>query len=339
MKKINLLGYLSMALILLFTSCDQQGEMEILESSNSSIQIDKSKQIILQPTTLTKSEISEASCGESKVVTLTAGQHIDVGTITVSNDETNLYVIYETTGNWVITETHLYVGPEAGIPLNNSGNPRIGHFPYHGVDDEPFTIPLADLGDDFVIVAHAVVDKVINGQTVQSETAFGCGEFTFPGNRWGCYFDYEKQECEEEECIIVFGRKEGGNQTECLNSSLGWSSWFFYYYIDEQTNGWRGYSQINLYANVLDNCDLTNAIEVGRIEVRTVSGGLSFTYVLNEGYSLDEISLYVGDHVFNSNNDTLYNIDSENSVFVSWANDPSSQVFVTALAKVCQDGD
>ena len=340
MKKINVLGYLSMALIFLFISCDQQGEIELLESSNSAINIDKSKQILLQPTTLSKSEIDEVSCGESKVVTLTAGQHIDVGTVTVSNDETNLYVVYETTGNWVITETHLYVGPEAGIPLNGGGNPRIGHFPYHGNDDSPFTIPLAGLGDDFVIVAHAVVKKVIDGQTMQSETAFGCGEFSFPGNRWGCYFDYDKQECEEEVCINVFGKKDG--HYECLNIELneealwGWSNKIDKSYIDNKTAS-GGYAKLRLYANIDDNCELLNAVEIGRVEITSVNGGLNFKYVLNSGYNLDEINLYVGDHVFD--NDLFYTSNSEDSVFVSWLGDPTTKVFVTAHAKICQDGD
>ena len=287
-----------MALILLLTSCDQQGEMEILESSNSSIQIDKSKQIILQPTTLTKSEISEASCGESKVVTLTAGQHIDVGTVTVSNDETNLYVVYETTGNWVITETHLYVGTEAGIPLNGGGNPKIGHFPYHGNDDSPFTIPLAGLGDEFVIVAHAVVKKVIDGQTVQSETAFGCGEFSFPGNRWGCYFDYEKQECEEDKCMDAFAYKTARpKHSHCFLddgfTQVGWTNNFSYRGLS------IGHYQFPLYVNT-EECDPTiGGQEVGYIDMITFSteDGLFTTVTYNitsSDYVLNEVNLFIG---------------------------------------------
>ena len=308
MKKINVLGYLSMALIFLFISCDQQGEIELLESSNSAINIDKSKQILLQPTTLSKSEIDEVSCGESKVVTLTAGQHIDVGTVTVSNDETNLYVVYETTGNWVITETHLYVGPEAGIPLNGGGNPRIGHFPYHGNDDSPFTIPLAGLGDDFVIVAHAVVKKVIDGQTMQSETAFACGEFTFPGNRWGCYFDYEKQECKEDKCMDAFAfKKMNPEHSYCHTYTdendknfLGWSNQFNFYWLENK------HYQFPIYANV-DQCNPVTdpeGYEVGYIDITFFSEGIGdglelFTtikYVItNSDYVLSMVNLYVGE--------------------------------------------
>ena len=42
-------------------------------------------------------------------IDLIAGQHTVAGFITVSNDDKNLYVTYKTSDNWLINQTHLYV--------------------------------------------------------------------------------------------------------------------------------------------------------------------------------------------------------------------------------------
>ncbi len=200
MKKFTLL-FSFILLFIAFYSCEQQIEMNSLESIDASITIDKDNQIILEPTTSTKEEIENNSCGETSVTTLFAGQHIDVGTVTVSNDEINLFITYNVIGNWWLTETHLYVGSEENLPLNGGGNPIIGHFPYHGdhgqTQNYTFTIPLDNLESCFVIASHAVVVKKENGKVTSSETAFGFGENTFSGSRWGWYSNTCKQECDD----------------------------------------------------------------------------------------------------------------------------------------------
>jgi len=68
---------------------------------------------------------------------LFAGQNIDVGTVSVWNDEENLYITYDTTGGWEMTETHLAVaGSLPGIPQTKKGNPIPGKFPYQCCYDE-----------------------------------------------------------------------------------------------------------------------------------------------------------------------------------------------------------
>lgn len=98
------------------------------------------------------------------VITLYAGQDIDVGTVKVWNDDNNLYVKYETTGGWVMTETHLAVETSLeGIPQTKTGNPKVGHFEYSEPHDPPVTsysyppIDVSGLGDTLYIAAHAVV--------------------------------------------------------------------------------------------------------------------------------------------------------------------------------------
>jgi hypothetical protein len=92
------------------------------------------------------------------VTPLIAGQHIDVGTVSVWNDSTNLYVQYDTTGGWTLEETHLYVGtvpPEQAAP---------GQFPYKheelgGATSDLYTIPLDSWtpGAQLFLAAHGVV--------------------------------------------------------------------------------------------------------------------------------------------------------------------------------------
>jgi len=100
------------------------------------------------------------------VKTLCAGQNMDVGTVSVWNDGTDLYVKYETTGDWVMTETHLAVvtDPE-DFPVTKTGNPKVGNFPFsdpHGpVTDYTYIIKLDEEWEDLYIAAHAVVYKLV----------------------------------------------------------------------------------------------------------------------------------------------------------------------------------
>jgi hypothetical protein len=85
--------------------------------------------------------------GDPFVTDLLAGQFQDVGDVKVWNDGDDLYITYELTDlDWIITETHLYVGK------NVAPTTAPGQFPY---DDEDatsvsdtvvtYTIPLADI--------------------------------------------------------------------------------------------------------------------------------------------------------------------------------------------------
>jgi len=140
-------------------------------------------------------------CGIPKIVTLFAGQTIDVGTITIGNDADFLYVTYTTTGSWYLDQTHLYVGSFEGAPTSN-GNPIPGQFPYKTDPHSPrvqeftYTIPLAELlSSCFIVASHAAVVKLDEGgNVIQSETAWGAGD-NFPGRNWATYSTYCIQDC------------------------------------------------------------------------------------------------------------------------------------------------
>lgn len=104
---------------------------------------------------------------------LYAGQDMAVGFVDVSNDLSNLYVVYQLNTDAIaaglrIIETHLAVEKtEPELPQNKSGNPQVGHFEFSenhdpGVENYTVTIPLGNwaIGQQLVIAAHAVVQKV-----------------------------------------------------------------------------------------------------------------------------------------------------------------------------------
>ena len=141
---------------------------------------------------------AEALCGEPIVVDLIAGQHFDAGSVAVGNDATNLYVLYSTDRDWVMTETHLAIADSCDdIPQTGNGNFKVGKFPY-STDHDPgvtlveYVIPLADLGasvgDRICLAAHAVVELIGGGgEVIQEETAWG--------DEWKGCFCYIIQPC------------------------------------------------------------------------------------------------------------------------------------------------
>lgn len=161
----------------------------------------------------------EPECGP-RVVDLIAGQHLPVGTVTVTNDSDSICVTYALDGwavddGWLIYEIHLAIGAElADIPQTRGNrwgtNPIPGRFPYaehfyRGVEEYTLCVPLEELGvemDDVVyIAAHAVV-MIVDGH-YQEETAWGQGDrFNIRGN-WGMYLRYRI--CELETAISFSG--------------------------------------------------------------------------------------------------------------------------------------
>jgi len=311
MKKNKSIVISLFLLFLIFTSCEQEEQINSLKSIESEITIDKNFQTPLEPTTLTKDEIAENSCGDPKETILYAGQHIAVGKMHISNNEDMLFVTYDVNDtNWWLKETHLYVGDIEDAPFVSSGNPKIGHFPYHGDHDlskeVTFTIPLEDLDDCFSIISQAVVVLSENGSITSSETAFGFGDHEFDGNRWGWFLDHCKESCEDNndgsdddgsDDDDDDDEEDDGDQDEnnddynsgCMeayayNSIITNVAFCF---IDEGFDSWgwtnkivysEGYYSLPpvvqsfpIYANA-DECDLQNGSIIGQLEI-TISAG------------------------------------------------------------------
>jgi hypothetical protein len=134
-----------------------------------------------------------------------AGQSTNTGTVTVWNDDTNVYVAYQLDGDYQLKKTHLYVGSCNSIPVNNAGNPRIGNYPYHtdhaaNVSTYVYVIPKASLPAGCLCVsAHAeVVAYGTNGSLTFSQTGWGNGSQINDGGSWAMKFGYCVQECDSE---------------------------------------------------------------------------------------------------------------------------------------------
>jgi hypothetical protein len=153
------------------------------------------------------------------VHTLWAGKNINVGTVTYGiNEQAQFYVTYNTSGSgWLISETHMFAGDKARMPLNRPGSPKVGRFPYSRVhcprvNSVTYTVPLTSLPPaeepGFVVAAHCVVKKGCG----RTETAWAEGDYSFNDKGWGWYdIFYFNQE--ENLYTILYG-------TECSNDSL-----------------------------------------------------------------------------------------------------------------------
>jgi hypothetical protein len=158
---------------------------------------------------------------------LTAGQHMAVGTVEVTDSEGTLSVTYKLSAaaiaqGWYLTETHTYAGSCAGVPMNQNGIPVPGHFPakeeFTGTATYMATAVFENFafnGCDNCIYAHAALAKV--GSTA-TETAWGG---TTPGtaNRWFYYIStYCEKDCTPtEQCTYTQGYWKNHGPAGCAN--------------------------------------------------------------------------------------------------------------------------
>lgn len=216
-------------------------------------------------------------CGEATVVRLLAGQHIEAGNVTVSNDADNLYVKFSTTGDWWLKKTHLHVATSlAGIPKNPGGlipgqfDYQTTHNPF--VQEFTYTIPLTwPAGTELYIAAHAEVVRVVDGEVVQEETGWGEGEQ--PGRNWSMYFKYTVQECDD-----------NGGGGEC-NGETAWADGPRY----QNPGNWATYtpyvpdSTVTLYAG--------QTLEAGTVHFSAAVGGqVTITITLNAGWQFQNVA-------------------------------------------------
>jgi hypothetical protein len=140
-----------------------------------------------------------APCGTPLVTDLLAGQSIDAGNVTIYNTADSLYIFVETSGNWRLTSTKIYVGTLAGMPQTSTGNPKVGQFPYKKNFNPSSTtsltaISLANLPACYIVAVHVDLQEVVNGTIVQTQTGWANGS-PMPGANWAMYANYCTQAC------------------------------------------------------------------------------------------------------------------------------------------------
>jgi hypothetical protein len=136
-------------------------------------------------------------CASSELL---AGQRYDAGDIKVYFDALNVYVEYQTSANWHLRKTHLFVGDQRLVPFTRLGAPNYEFFPFNethpeGAESAIYSIPKASLSKCFIITAYAEVYRTeSNGEIVQIEAAWSEGN-RFDSESWGMYFDVCQSDC------------------------------------------------------------------------------------------------------------------------------------------------
>jgi len=241
-------------------------------------------------------------------MTLLAGQSITAGTVCAVVEGSNVKVTYTTTGGWLLYEAHLWAGLNlADMPQTNSGNPKIGNFPYNsaglgGLTTYSFMVPLATFGlsssattcGDVTayMVAHAVVKKQLADGSFQSETAYGEGTRLVAKGNWAMWFSVILT-CVDDKpkvstCETAFAYS--GNMATCfIGSGL----------VDTSRWGWfngpvgPGSYTWDIYAGA-GQCDLSKGTKVGALGVTYDGSTANVTYNMSPGFTMDETHLYVG---------------------------------------------
>lgn len=169
---------------------------------------------------------------------LIAGQHTDVGAITVQRIGNSLNFNYETIPGWCISEVHLMALNESpndtssswytGKYVTKKGNPKVGQFEINEeglcVTEYSGTLDLTNISecpcDTLYIAAHAVVceceyEEIFDGYTCEpADYPWAVGTSNYiPGTHTGSDCRYNESQC--------LGPNDGDSKSEYAFTSLG----------------------------------------------------------------------------------------------------------------------
>lgn len=195
MKKLAALALLSLGVF--FFGCN----LEVIESSENQVSSEKKARKENPSFNVFESEDSDTQNTSENcyTTTLIAGQHNEIGLVTINVDGNTLIVTYTTNEEWVLNATHLHITNcgENSFPVTGANNPKIGHFDYsgehaNGTTSVTYAINLEDISGTLCFAAHAEV----TGSS--EETAWGRGN-DFGGNSWAMYFSADLSNCGNDE--------------------------------------------------------------------------------------------------------------------------------------------
>ena len=136
------------------------------------------------------------ACTDAHVVALIAGRSVEVGAVSIANDETTLFVTFRTEGEWTLAATALFIGGSVSeLPTTPSGNPIPGRFPHRtdhaeGTSEYTYALPLPGGAGSVVVAAFAEVE--VAGA---EEGAWAQGEPIGPGGSWASHITYAPLPC------------------------------------------------------------------------------------------------------------------------------------------------
>ena len=268
-----------------------------------------------------------SSTSEVTSQTLYAGQSINAGSVSYDDIDTNndqiddaLKVTFETKDGWELTSIHFFIGGTlAQLPVNKSGNPQPGQFPYKtenltGISSYSITIPFSSIGfscpnvqtEDYFVSAHAGLRKLNNSGSYQTESGWGDGQRLVQRGSWAM-FNVIYISCDETQDPIKTTTETAfafnGDQSGCFQN--------FSEFIDNPSRwGWtngpyaNGNYTIPIYAGA-GQCDISKGVMVGNLELSYSGTNIIATYKLTgvnpktgAPYSLKEAHLYAGNDLF-----------------------------------------
>lgn len=233
--------------------------------------------------------------------TLWAGKHNDAGTVTITNDDDNIYVTYNTNETADLGEVHVYIWDDLSqIP---SKRPSPGHADYvaENINADSYTVVMpADIscGSTFYISTHAALvgndtdgDEAGSGDN-SGETAYAGGADApdcFDGQKgaWWGYATYTV-ECFYNISGTVYEDGDNSGDMEAGEDTFGGITVTLY-----DADG-------NVVATTTTNADGSYLFEhvPGGADYTVVSGDPSGDYAANEnagGYSISDLSSDVTD--------------------------------------------
>ena len=254
---------------------------------------------------------------------LTAGQTINSGSVTISNDATNLYIKVNSIGGFqAATENiKIWLGDNLDLlPLSGGGAPIPGQFPFkYDASGNEFTatIPFSAIEaytsssitcstSLFVYIHVDIIDP--NGQ---SQTAWGgCTGVSIetPG-RWYYHDTYKG------ECCTTPPPGEGSTQTAFAKGNINTTDSDHWVFTSDNKSNPNGLSKLNLTKNrwgwalhiketgssvynIWAGAGLNNTNKgklVGTLTVNWDGSQVTVTYNMNSGFSLSGIHVYAGD--------------------------------------------
>ena len=249
-------------------------------------------------------QIQGTSC-----VTLLAGQTVQAGTVCSAIEGESIKVTYTTGNGFQLYGAHLWAGTNlASMPQTNSGNPKLGNFPYNagtlaGVSSYSFYVPLSTFGLNSsmtscapvtgYLVAHAVVKRQLADGTIQSETAYGEGTRLVQRGNWATWFSITLTCVSNEPPVVATCETAfayGNQDATCFIGSgvISTNRWGWY-------NGPLGAGSYSfpIYAGA-GRCDLNKGTNVGSLTVSYDGTTARVTYSMLPGFTMDETHLYVG---------------------------------------------
>lgn len=269
---------------------------------------------------------AQAAC-PATTWTLWAGQTRNVGTLTVTNDATNIYVTYTLTWPGATFGTlHLWIGSDILlVPKNPQGIPVPGQFPYQynatGLTSYTFTVPLGTTSLPDLATLCPVVNGTVNPATLyvvahaevvysnpgdgDGDTAFG-GDTPGPGPRWWYYGAYT---------VCCDPSTDTGFVCQTAFAKGNSPSDHYVFTTDPRSNP-EGLPSLKLIKNrwgwaikviknvptsylVYAGAGLNNVAKgrlVGRIDVNWDGSNVTVTYVMSGAFRLEEVHVYASDN-------------------------------------------